>query len=35
MQTLIPLTSDMVFKAVFGSPGSEDVLSALLSAVHR
>ena len=31
----IPLTSDMVFKAVFGSPGSEDVLSALLSAVRQ
>ena len=31
----IPLTSDMVFKAVFGSPGSEDVLSALLNAVRQ
>ncbi|MCA1755651.1 MAG: Rpn family recombination-promoting nuclease/putative transposase, partial [Spirochaeta sp.] len=31
----IPLTSDMVFKAVFGSPGSEDVLAALLSAVRQ
>ncbi len=32
---LIPLTSDMVFKAVFGSPGSEDVLASLLSAVRQ
>ncbi|MFN2312464.1 MAG: Rpn family recombination-promoting nuclease/putative transposase [Spirochaetia bacterium] len=31
----IPLTSDMVFKAVFGSPGSEYVLAALLSAVRQ
>ena len=31
----VSLTSDMVFKAVFGSPGSENVLSALLSAVRR
>ena len=32
---VLSLTSDMVFKAVFGSPGSEDVLSALLSAVRQ
>ncbi len=31
----IPLTSDMVLKAVFGSPGSEDVLAALLRVVRR
>ncbi|TVR85432.1 MAG: hypothetical protein EA428_15845, partial [Spirochaetaceae bacterium] len=34
-EPLISLTSDMVFKAVFGSPGSEDVLGALLSAVRQ
>ncbi|TVR94751.1 MAG: Rpn family recombination-promoting nuclease/putative transposase, partial [Spirochaetaceae bacterium] len=34
-EPLISLTSDMVFKAVFGSPGSEDVLAALLSAVRQ
>ena len=32
---LIPLTSDIVFKGVFGSPGSEAILAALLSAVRQ
>ena len=34
-EPVLSLTSDIVFKAVFGSPGSEEVLSALLSAVRQ
>ena len=30
---LLPLTSDVVFKAVFSRPGNEDVLKALLEAI--